>query len=55
LTHKIVTTYETIVPVIVYCGSGKRAAKAKEVLEGKGYLKVLNAGAFGDLTYLRQE
>lgn len=41
-------------PVVVYCASGKRASKAKEVLESKGYINVLNAGALGDLGYLKE-
>jgi phage shock protein E len=41
-------------PVVVYCASGKRAAKAKEVLESKGYGNVLNAGTFGGLGYLKE-
>jgi phage shock protein E len=41
-------------PVVVYCASGKRAAKAKEVLESKGYVNVLNAGGLGDLGYLKE-
>ena len=36
-------------PIIVYCKSGRRASKAKEILEGKGYKKVLNAGGYDDL------
>jgi phage shock protein E len=40
-------------PVVVYCASGKRAAKAKEVLESKGYVNVLNAGGLGGLGYLK--
>ena len=39
-------------PVIVYCGSGKRASIAKNVLESQGYENVLNAGGLGDLGYL---
>lgn len=39
-------------PVIVFCRSGRRAVKAKEVLEQKGYTRVLNAGGLKDLTYL---
>lgn len=35
-------------PIVIYCGSGKRATKAKEVLESKGYQKVLNAGGYPD-------
>jgi phage shock protein E len=41
-------------PVVVYCASGKRADKAKEVLESKGYTNVLNAGGLGDLGYLKE-
>lgn len=33
-------------PVVVYCASGKRANKAKEVLKSKGYQQVLNAGGY---------
>lgn len=40
-------------PIIIYCGSGKRARKAKEVLESKGYTKVLNAGSWDDIDYLK--
>lgn len=39
-------------PVIIFCRSGRRAVKAQEVLEQKGYVKVLNAGGLNDLTYL---
>mmetsp|Transcript_31537 Transcript_31537/g.66334 ORF Transcript_31537/g.66334 Transcript_31537/m.66334 type:complete len:105 (-) Transcript_31537:201-515(-) len=39
-------------PVIIFCRSGRRAVKAKEVLEQKGYTRVLNAGGLKDLTYL---
>jgi phage shock protein E len=39
-------------PVVVYCSSGKRAAKAKQVLESKGYTTVLNAGPLSGLDYL---
>lgn len=39
-------------PVIVFCRSGRRAAKAKEVMEQMGYTKVLNAGGLKDLSYL---
>jgi phage shock protein E len=41
-------------PVVVYCASGKRADKAKELLESKGYVNVLNAGGLGDLGYLKE-
>eukprot|EP00581_Thalassiosira_minuscula_P037426 CAMPEP_0184472074 /NCGR_PEP_ID=MMETSP0740-20130409/107773_1 /TAXON_ID=385413 /ORGANISM="Thalassiosira miniscula, Strain CCMP1093" /LENGTH=107 /DNA_ID=CAMNT_0026848637 /DNA_START=91 /DNA_END=414 /DNA_ORIENTATION=+ len=39
-------------PVIIFCRSGRRAGKAKEVLEMQGYTTVLNAGGRNDLTYL---
>lgn len=39
-------------PVIVFCRSGRRAGKAKEVLEQMGYTNVLNAGGLNDLRYL---
>jgi phage shock protein E len=41
-------------PVVIYCASGKRAGKAKEVLESLGYANVLNAGGLGDLGYLKE-
>lgn len=41
------------VPIIIYCGSGRRANKAKEVLEGQGYKIVVNAGGLGDIDYLQ--
>ena len=31
-------------PVVVYCGSGMRAARAAETLRSKGYTKVYNLG-----------
>ena len=40
-------------PVVVYCASGKRSAKAKEILQSQGYKYVFNAGGFpGDMGYL---
>ena len=36
-------------PVIVYCGAGKRAAKAKAQLEAAGYTQVVNGGGYDDL------
>ena len=39
-------------PVIIYCGTGRRAVKAKEVLLAQGYRTVLNAGGLSDLGYL---
>jgi phage shock protein E len=37
------------VPIVIHCASGKRAAKAKQVLESQGYTNVLNAGGLADL------
>lgn len=42
-----------LAPVIVYCGTGKRAAQAQKTLETKGYSNVLNAGAYPNLGYLK--
>lgn len=36
-------------PVIVFCGSGKRASFAKKALDDMGYTYVLNAGSLDDL------
>lgn len=36
-------------PVVVYCGKGGRAAKAKQQLEAAGYTQVVNGGGLGDL------
>jgi phage shock protein E len=36
-------------PIIIYCKSGRRADKAKQILEEKGYETVLNAGGYDDL------
>lgn len=33
-------------PVVVYCRSGKRSAKAKDTLEGLGYSHVINGGGY---------
>jgi len=35
-------------PIVVYCGSGKRAARAKTFLLGAGYQQVTNLGGIGD-------
>lgn len=35
--------------VVIYCRTGRRASKAKEVLESKGYSNVLNAGGYDDV------
>ena len=36
-------------PVVVYCASGGRAAKAKQLLEAAGYSRVTNGGGLADL------
>jgi phage shock protein E len=36
-------------PVVVYCASGGRAAKAKQQLEAAGYGRVVNGGSLDDL------
>ena len=36
-------------PVVVYCGSGGRASKAKAQLEKAGYTNVVNGGGYDDL------
>mmetsp|Transcript_23396 Transcript_23396/g.38725 ORF Transcript_23396/g.38725 Transcript_23396/m.38725 type:complete len:106 (-) Transcript_23396:430-747(-) len=36
--------------IIVFCRSGRRAGKAKEMLQSKGYTSVLNAGGLSDLS-----
>jgi phage shock protein E len=36
-------------PIVVYCKSGGRAAKAKTALDAAGYEKVVNGGGFKDL------
>ncbi|GKY97106.1 hypothetical protein MPSEU_000669100 [Mayamaea pseudoterrestris] len=52
-------TAENMIPeknaqIIVYCSSGRRAAIAKETLEGKGYTNVINAGGLVDVFYPRK-
>ena len=34
-------------PVVVYCRSGMRSAKAKQILEAAGFTKVSNLGGIG--------
>ena len=36
-------------PIVLYCAAGSRAAKAKKVLEGAGYQRVVNGGGYDDL------
>ena len=41
-----------IAPVVIFCRSGRRAGKAKTILEERGYKTVLNAGGLGDINSL---
>ena len=36
-------------PIVLYCGSGFRAEKARKALIAKGYSAVLNAGGYDEL------
>jgi phage shock protein E len=36
-------------PIVVYCASAKRAARAKAQLEAAGYTRVVNGGSLDDL------
>lgn len=36
-------------PIVVYCASGRRAGKAKEMLAANGFTNVVNAGGYDDL------
>jgi phage shock protein E len=36
-------------PVVLYCRSGARAGRVKQMLESKGYTDVTNAGGFADM------
>ena len=35
--------------VVVYCRSGRRASRAKEILESRGFKHVLNGGGYDDM------
>lgn len=35
--------------IIVYCRSGARSERAKQILQASGYSSVLNAGGFSDM------
>jgi phage shock protein E len=43
-----VTKGDTSKPVVLYCGSGNRAGRAKKILEGHGYSQVTNLGGIDD-------
>jgi phage shock protein E len=36
-------------PIVLYCGTGKRAANAKAQLDAAGYTNVVNGGGLNDL------
>jgi phage shock protein E len=36
-------------PIVVFCRSGNRSARAKKILEEKGFENVINGGGVGDL------
>lgn len=36
-------------PIVVYCGTGKRAGKAKAELDAAGYSRVVNGGGLDDV------
>ncbi|MGN6108503.1 MAG: rhodanese-like domain-containing protein [Kofleriaceae bacterium] len=36
-------------PIVLYCGSGRRAGNAKQMLEAEGYTRVINGGGLADL------
>lgn len=36
-------------PIVVYCASGARSAKAQQTLEAAGYTNVVNGGGYDDL------
>jgi len=42
-------------PIILYCASGMRASKCKNLLEQRGYTTVLNAGGLADLEALLKD
>jgi len=52
-TDRVLSTKNKDTPIILYCRTGRRATKAKEVLNANGYHNVINAGGWDDLTYLR--
>lgn len=36
-------------PVVLYCRSGRRASRTKEILERRGFKNVLNGGGYDDM------
>ena len=38
--------------VVIYCRSGRRASRAKEILEARGFKNVLNGGGLDDMLSL---
>mmetsp|Transcript_28876 Transcript_28876/g.40585 ORF Transcript_28876/g.40585 Transcript_28876/m.40585 type:complete len:118 (-) Transcript_28876:66-419(-) len=42
-------------PIIIFCRSGRRASKAQETLEAKGYTHVMNAGGIDDVPVLQTQ
>ena len=43
------TAHDKAKPIVVYCASGNRSGKAKQLLEAAGYTQVVNGGGFDDL------
>merc|ERR1712076_195237 len=42
--------------IVIYCKSGRRASRARQILLSKGYTKVLNAGGYTDVViFLKSE
>mmetsp|Transcript_5147 Transcript_5147/g.14495 ORF Transcript_5147/g.14495 Transcript_5147/m.14495 type:complete len:224 (-) Transcript_5147:280-951(-) len=48
-TTTTTTTTTTTPTIVIYCGTGKRARRAKAILEAQGYQNVLNAGSLADV------
>ncbi|MFZ9886318.1 MAG: rhodanese-like domain-containing protein [Myxococcota bacterium] len=49
----VLTSGDRARPIVVYCRSGRRAAKAKGILEGLGYTNVTNGGGLSELQRLQ--
>ena len=41
--------------IVLYCRSGSRSGKAKDILDGMGYINVVNAGSLAEAQDLLQE